>query len=68
MKNLYLFDAFPGKLYVLDLKNSKELLKLHPGWAAYDSEDDRLSDVKNFFRTRGKVVASQTAKNLLATY
>lgn len=66
---LYLFDVTKGVLYALTQKRQiDKFLRAYPDWFDHESDTKEMEDVKAYFKTHGKIVASEHNKTCLSTY
>lgn len=66
--SLFLCDVEDGLLYELPKQKQGKLLKKFPTWYDYGADDNELSEVLEYFKQHGRVVASTRTKNLFAGF
>jgi hypothetical protein len=65
---LYFLDVSNGNLYELPLRKVNHFLSLYPNWVELDADNSRIYEIREYFKMNGKILASPTQLNLLATY
>ncbi len=65
---LFFYDVEDGVLYELKKSKQKNLLQAHPNWHTYDFESNELTQVLDYFKANGKVIASTRERNVFVGY